>query len=105
MNEIKNLTLLTTKYQFCVVIFILKYTIFSFVAVFCLSGISEDEAVSHRLYDVEVVELSEDVSIILLLPPVECVCSVPGHQEAEVSPNTLQCLSLPVQVFEMSKFE
>ncbi|ELU07569.1 hypothetical protein CAPTEDRAFT_200192, partial [Capitella teleta] len=64
-------------------------------------GISEDEGVSHRLYDVEVIELSEDVSFLLLLPPVEGVCSVPGHQEDTPAQRALQCLSLPVQVFEM----
>lgn len=67
------------------------------------AGISEDEAVSHRLYDMEVIELSEDVSFILLMPPVEGVCSVPGHQEDDAAQNALQCISLPVQVFEMSE--
>ena len=40
-------------------------------------GISEDEAVSHRLYDLEVIELSDDVSMLLVLPPIESVCSIP----------------------------
>ena len=64
-------------------------------------GLDEDEAVSHRIYDLEVIELSEDVSFILLLPPSEGVCSVPGHRE-EITQNP-NYIMLPVQVFEMSK--
>ena len=63
---------------------------------------SEDAAVTHRVYDMEVIELSEEVSFLLLLPPVENVCSVPGHTE-EITENP-NYLTLPVQVFEMSKF-
>ena len=62
---------------------------------------SEDAAVTHRVYDMEVIELSEEVSFLLLLPPVENVCSVPGHTE-EITENP-NYLTLPVQVFEMSK--
>ena len=65
------------------------------------SGISEDQAVSHRFYDIEVIEMSSDVSFLLLLPPAENVCSVPGHHEEITQlPNYTM---LPVQVFEMSK--
>ena len=64
-------------------------------------GINEDEAISHRLYDLEVVELSEDVSYILLLPPIEGVCSIPGHSEEMTEQPHYQ--TLPVQVFEMSE--
>ncbi len=64
-------------------------------------GLSEDDAVTHRVYDMEVIELSEDVSFLLLLPPVENVCSVPGHTE-EITENP-SYLTLPVQVFEKSK--
>ncbi|KAK2149111.1 hypothetical protein LSH36_467g04058 [Paralvinella palmiformis] len=62
-------------------------------------GISEDQAVSHRFYDIEVIEMSSDVSFLLLLPPAENVCSVPGHHEEITQlPNYTM---LPVQVFEM----
>ncbi len=64
-------------------------------------GISEDEAVSHRMYDLEVIELNEDVSFILLLPPIESVCSIPGHSE-EITEKPMY-LTKPVQAFEMSK--
>ena len=67
-----------------------------------VTGVSEDAAVTHRVYDMEVIELSEEVSFLLLLPPVENVCSVPGHTE-EITENP-NYLTLPVQVFEMSRF-
>ena len=69
--------------------------------IFTISGLTEDVGVSHRLYDLEVIELSEDVSFLLLLPPIESVCSVPGHNE-DITDQP-DCLMLPVQVFEMSK--
>ena len=65
------------------------------------TGISEDEAVSHRLFDLEVIELSEDVSMLLVLPPIENVCSIPGHQDQGKQPE--KHIHLPVQVFEMSE--
>ena len=54
---------------------------------------------SHRLYDLEVIELSADVSFILVVPNAQNVCAVPGHSE-EIDSG---CTMLPVQVFEMSK--
>lgn len=54
---------------------------------------------SHRIYDVEVIELSPDVSFILILPPVESVCSVAGQTD-ELTSRT-DCIPLPVQIFEM----
>ena len=57
---------------------------------------------SHRLYDLEVIELNEDVSCILVLPPVESVCTVPGHHE-EITQQPTSTL-LPVQIFEMSEY-
>uniref|UniRef100_A0A061QLM3 Putative fibronectin/RAS containing n=1 Tax=Cupiennius salei TaxID=6928 RepID=A0A061QLM3_CUPSA len=53
----------------------------------------------HRYYDVEVIELSEDVSFILVLPPVDSVCSVPGQCDEITSRS--DCIPLPIQIFEM----
>ncbi|CAH1795316.1 unnamed protein product [Owenia fusiformis] len=63
-------------------------------------GMNEDDAVSHRLYDLEVIELSPDVTFLVLVPPIEGVCSVPGHND-NLSTNT-DYIELPVQVFEMT---
>ena len=61
--------------------------------------LDEEEAVSHRIYDLEVIELSPEISFIILVPPAEGVCSVAGHSNKV--DNKPDLLSLPVQVFEM----
>ena len=66
----------------------------------CL-GVSEDSAVSHRLYDLEVIDVSDDVSFLLLLPPADSVCNVPGNREQLT--NKPGYVTLPIKVFEMSK--
>ena len=47
----------------------------------------------------EVIEISSDVSFILILPSAQKVCSVPG----EADETNQKYLMLPVQAFEMSK--
>ncbi|KAL4708693.1 hypothetical protein ACJJTC_017372 [Scirpophaga incertulas] len=58
------------------------------------------ESVSaHRIYDLEVIELNSDVSFIMVCPPAEQACSVPGQKEILLQKGDL--LSLPIQAFEM----
>ncbi|XP_061182068.1 ankyrin repeat and fibronectin type-III domain-containing protein 1-like isoform X3 [Saccostrea echinata] len=66
---------------------------------FNILDISENFAASHRIYDVEVIEFSNDVSFLLILPPVEEVCLVPGQNDSMTEKKDLTLL--PVQVFEM----
>lgn len=67
-----------------------------------LTGIDEHDATSGlRLYDIEVIELSADVSMMLLLPDAQNVCAAPGHSADERTNQT--CAMLPIQVFEISK--
>ncbi|GAB0088266.1 Ankyrin repeat and fibronectin type-III domain-containing protein 1 [Sergentomyia squamirostris] len=58
-----------------------------------------DDALKHRLYDVEVIELSADVSFLVICPPPEFSCAVPGQREILLQRGDL--LSLPIQAFEM----
>ena len=67
--------------------------------ILCFLGISESFASAHRLYDVEVIELSPHVSFLLILPPVEDVCIIPGQSDTVIEREDL--VLLPVQVFEM----
>ena len=55
----------------------------------------------HRIYDREVVELDENVSFIIVFPPPEDVCSAPG--QVDTLTHAKGYMSLPVQMFEMSK--
>ena len=65
------------------------------------TGISEEMSLSYRLYDVEVIELSPQVSFLLMLPPADDLCIVPGQNDEIVERDDFTLL--PVQVFEMSK--
>ncbi|XP_066908676.1 ankyrin repeat and fibronectin type-III domain-containing protein 1 isoform X1 [Halyomorpha halys] len=61
--------------------------------------VSSDQAQNHRLYDAEVVEVSTDVSLLIVAPPPESACSAPGQGEILLQRPDL--IPLPVQVFEM----
>lgn len=62
-------------------------------------NISSEHAMAHRLYDLEVIELSTDVSFLIVCPPAESSCAVPGHREILLQRGDL--LSLSIQAFEM----
>lgn len=49
-----------------------------------------------RLYQGEVVEISPDVSLLVLVPPAEAACSAPGQGELLLQRNDL--ITLPLQV-------
>ncbi|XP_060592854.1 ankyrin repeat and fibronectin type-III domain-containing protein 1-like isoform X3 [Ruditapes philippinarum] len=66
---------------------------------FKMLGISEEMSLSYRLYDVEVIELSPQVSFLLMLPPADDLCIVPGQNDEIVERDDFTLL--PVQVFEM----
>ncbi|KAK9717686.1 Ras association (RalGDS/AF-6) domain [Popillia japonica] len=58
-----------------------------------------ENAITHRLYDTEVIDLTDEVSFIVVCPCAEFSCSVPGQREILLQRGDL--LSLPIQVFEM----
>uniref|UniRef100_A0AAG5CXS1 Ras-associating domain-containing protein n=2 Tax=Anopheles atroparvus TaxID=41427 RepID=A0AAG5CXS1_ANOAO len=58
-----------------------------------------DVAIAHRLYDVEVIELNSDVSFLIICPPAESSCAVPGQKESLLQRGDL--FSMPIQAFEM----
>ncbi|KAK9883280.1 hypothetical protein WA026_001464 [Henosepilachna vigintioctopunctata] len=61
--------------------------------------ISNEDSVMHRLYDLEVIDLTDEVSFIVICPSAEFSCCVPGQREILLQRGDL--LSLPLQVFEM----
>ncbi|XP_033746779.1 uncharacterized protein LOC117331911 isoform X1 [Pecten maximus] len=65
---------------------------------FDMLDIPENLANIHRIYDLEVVEVSSDVTFLLLLPPIENVCIVPGQADDLASKRDF--MLLPVKVFE-----
>ncbi|KAK6643358.1 hypothetical protein RUM43_004863 [Polyplax serrata] len=66
---------------------------------FSYLDVSMDDAMLHRLYDFEVVDLNSDVSFLIIVPPVETSCSVPGQKDSLLDRGDLMSISL--QVFEM----
>nr|XP_029723314.1 uncharacterized protein LOC109423620 isoform X2 [Aedes albopictus] len=58
-----------------------------------------DVAVAHRLYDIEVIELNNDVSFLIICPPAESSCAVPGQKDILLQRGDL--FSMPIQAFEM----
>ncbi|KAG7459785.1 hypothetical protein MATL_G00214410 [Megalops atlanticus] len=67
-----------------------------------LVNIPADQAQDFRIYSQEVLEFGERVSFLLLLPPSEDVCTIPG-QNSPFSP-CAGCLILPLQIFELVHF-
>ncbi|GFU42429.1 ankyrin repeat and fibronectin type-III domain-containing protein 1 [Trichonephila clavipes] len=64
-----------------------------------LLEVQSESTGEHRIYDKEVIELNSEVSLILLLPPVDSVCSAPGQKD-DVTERS-DCVLLPLQIFEM----
>lgn len=58
--------------------------------------ISGDVIINHRIYDSEIINLTEDVSFMVLCPSAELSCSIPAKREILLQRGDL--LSLPLQV-------
>lgn len=61
--------------------------------------ITQEDSTTHRLYDTEIIDLTPEVSFIVICPSAEFSCSVPGQREILLQRGDL--LSLPIQVFEI----
>ncbi|KAH8359434.1 hypothetical protein KR093_006563 [Drosophila rubida] len=66
---------------------------------FASMNIKAADATTHRLYDVEVIEHSRDISFLIVCPSVEASCAVPGQSELLLQRDDLASLS--IQAFEM----
>ncbi|EYC36464.1 hypothetical protein Y032_0893g2902, partial [Ancylostoma ceylanicum] len=64
--------------------------------------IDSDLVPGHRLYHAEIVQPNENISIILILPRAEDVCSAPTCAQAESESDVrCGCSSIPLTAFEM----
>ncbi|XP_020799728.1 uncharacterized protein LOC110177371 isoform X2 [Drosophila serrata] len=66
---------------------------------FASMNIKAADATTHRLYDVEVIEHSPDISFLVVCPSAEASCAVPGQSELLLQRDDLASLS--IQAFEM----
>ena len=55
--------------------------------------VSRDDQSSHRVYDREVIEVSPEVSLVLVLPPPQSVCFL---KPSSSSSSTKNCCSIDV---------
>ena len=66
-------------------------------------GIDEDKHLNiNRIYTVEIIELDGQVSLILLLPPSDEVCSI-TQSDLDINQRFDDLLFLPLKIFELSK--
>ena len=64
-------------------------------------GIDRDEAEKHQLYCHEVIELNEDITLLLVMPSHDHLCTPPGSSDHFAKlPNFVP---LPINTFEISK--
>ena len=63
--------------------------------------IAKEDMPHHQLYKYEAIELNEDITFLLLLPPAEQVCTPPGSSDHFASLSDF--VALPINTFEISK--
>ena len=64
-------------------------------------GIDRDEAEKHQLYCHEAIELNEDITLLLVMPSHDHLCTPPGSSDHFAKlPNFVP---LPINTFEISK--
>ncbi|XP_025415645.1 ankyrin repeat and fibronectin type-III domain-containing protein 1 isoform X2 [Sipha flava] len=71
---------------------------------FSLVQIPKDKRTVQRVYTSEVIEVNQDVSIIMIVPPAEVACAVGEGNQSPVNLHRIKLIPLSVQVFEMIHF-
>lgn len=73
----------------------------SIVRMFKYFNVPSEAAFLHRLYDVEVIELTHEISFLIICPSAENAipCAVPGQTDLTLKRSDLMCL--PLIVHEM----
>ena len=64
-------------------------------------GFNPEDASHHQLYVQEVIELNEDITILIVLPPPDQVCTAPGSTDHFV--DNPDFVALPISTFEISE--
>lgn len=64
-------------------------------------GFSKEEAETHQLYVHEAIELNEQTTLLLVLPPHDLVCTAPGSTDHFVEMPDF--VAMPINNFEISK--
>ena len=81
---------------------LLQHTLLPSIDLFLKNlGFDKEEANKHQLYVHEAIELNEDITILLILPPPEHVCTAPGSSDHFV--DVPDFVALPINTFEISE--
>lgn len=81
---------------------LLQHTLLSSIDLFLKNlGFSREEANKHQLYVHEAIELNENTTILLVMPPPEHVCTAPGSSDHFV--DLPDFVALPINTFEISE--
>lgn len=59
---------------------------------------------NNRIYDLELIELSDSITFILIVPTPENVCPVTSNDKWNILSNNRHFMLIPLQIFEISKF-
>lgn len=64
-------------------------------------GFNKAEADAHQLYVHEAIELNENTTVLLVLPPLDLVCTAPGSSDhfAQLA----DFVAMPINTFEISE--
>lgn len=82
---------------------LLQHTLLPSIDLFLKNlGFSKEESNKHQLYVHEAIELNENTTILLVLPPPEHVCTAPGSTDHFV--DLPDFVALPINTFEISEF-
>jgi len=68
-----------------------------------LGVVSPAKLSASQIYAQEVIEVSDEVSLIVLLPPPSDICSAPGQHRRHSDERT-GCRTMPVNLFEYGDF-
>lgn len=71
---------------------------------FSLVQIPKDKRTVQRVYTSEVIEVDQDVSVIMIVPPAEVACAVGEGNQSAIHLHRIELVPLSVQVFEMIHF-
>lgn len=71
---------------------------------FSLVQIPKDKRAVQRVYTNEIIEVDQNVSLIMIVPPAEVACAVGEGNQKAMQLHRIELVPLSVQVFEMIHF-
>lgn len=70
---------------------------------FKFMGVPTECMLKHKLYNLELIRLSHDVSFLIICPPIELSCGLSPPGQREMLLQRADLMSMPTQAFEMGQ--